>query len=202
MPGRDVLHVAVDRSYVVWSGIGGRMPKKTRQAAEQREDLVLLRLRPEQFLQLADLVRVLRRQVLGLGEVIGQVVQLPAGPSRGPTRRARTLPWSSGVTSHGIAVDLAQATSRPCTSPGCRGSRSTAGCGVPRRPRRRRCTRSSCRASAPARSRRRGRAAGCPATSRIVGPMSMQWVNWRAQAARVLDPSRPADDHPSRVPPR
>src|SRR5262249_36381992 len=39
---------------------------------------------------------------------------------------------------------------------------------------------------------------GMPAASRMVGPMSMQWVNWErgARAAGVLDPVRPGEDHP------
>ena len=74
-PGGHVLHVSV---------VGGsRLGAERRQDAEeggepgeQRLDVVLLRLFPEQVLQLLHLLRIAGRQVVCLGEVIGQVIQL------------------------------------------------------------------------------------------------------------------------------
>jgi hypothetical protein len=66
------------------------MPKKGREPGEQRLDVILLRFFPEQGLQLRHLLRVAGRQVVGLGEVIRQVVQLDRvrvripGPGREP----------------------------------------------------------------------------------------------------------------------
>jgi hypothetical protein len=42
----------------------------------QREDLILLRFLDEQLAHLADLVRMLRGDIFGLVEVLGQVVEL------------------------------------------------------------------------------------------------------------------------------
>ena len=69
--------------------------------AHQREHAVALGLLPPQLLELLDLVRVLRGDVVGLREVVGQVVELPADvPVRVPVgvrpelreRRRRHVP--------------------------------------------------------------------------------------------------------------
>ena len=46
-------------------------------APVERQHVVLLRLLPEQGLEFLDLLRVLGRQVVGLGEVLVDVVELP-----------------------------------------------------------------------------------------------------------------------------
>src|SRR3954452_3766908 len=73
--GGDVLHVAV----VGGGGLRAERrqdPEEGREAGEQRLDVVLLGLLPEEGLQLLDLLRVGARQVDGLREVVGQVVEL------------------------------------------------------------------------------------------------------------------------------
>ena len=52
------------------------MPKNVENVREQRQDLVSLRVLPEEILQLLDLLRMFRREVVRLREVVGQVVQL------------------------------------------------------------------------------------------------------------------------------
>ena len=52
-------------------------PEERREAAEQRQHAIALGLLPEQLLELLELVGVLGREVVRLGEVVGQVVQLP-----------------------------------------------------------------------------------------------------------------------------
>ena len=75
-PGSDVLNVAVERL-----GRDRRhrrqVPEEDRERGQQRQHVVLLGLLPEELLELGELLRVLRGEVLRLAEVVGQVVQLP-----------------------------------------------------------------------------------------------------------------------------
>ena len=68
----------------------GQDAEERRERAEQREHLVSLGLLPEQLLELLDLLGVLGGEVVRLGEVVGEVVQLGADPHPGPRRPART----------------------------------------------------------------------------------------------------------------
>ena len=63
------------------------MPKNVESVAEQRQHLVPLGLLPEQLLELFDLVGVLGGKVVGLGEVVGEVVQLGGTGIRVPDAR-------------------------------------------------------------------------------------------------------------------
>ena len=75
-PGRDVLDVAVER--VRRDRRHRRQdPEEDREPRQQRQHVVLLGLLPEERLQLGELLRVLRGEVLRLREVVGQVVELP-----------------------------------------------------------------------------------------------------------------------------
>ena len=57
--------------------IGPRGDQAGRDRGVERQDLVLGRLDPEELLELAQLVRMGRRDVVELGPVLGQVVQAP-----------------------------------------------------------------------------------------------------------------------------
>jgi len=74
-PRHDVLDIApvLHRDRVRY---GRQDPEEGGQGGEQGEHLVLLRLGPEQLLQLGDLAGVIGGQVACLGEIIRQVVQL------------------------------------------------------------------------------------------------------------------------------
>ena len=74
-PGHDVLDVAavLDRDDV---GSRRQDAEEGGQGGEQGEHLVLFRLLPEKVLEFLHLVGVLGGDVVGLGEVVGQVVQL------------------------------------------------------------------------------------------------------------------------------
>ena len=61
---------------VVFAPSGGRIPKNGGNPASSGLTWYLLGLLPEQRLQLLDLLGVARREVVGLGEVVGQVVEL------------------------------------------------------------------------------------------------------------------------------
>ena len=145
---------------------------------------------------------LLGRQVLRLGEVVRQVVQLPGvllgvplagGEPR--ERRRRELPRR-------LVEAWRTPTSRPCRSPASRSPRSTARCAAPRRSGRRTCRGSSCRPSAPARSRRRPSAPGCRPLRGWSAPMSMQCVNCERRSPPALILPGQATTIGLRVPPR
>ena len=194
MPGGDVLHRAVVR-------VGGALAERRhdaeveRQPAQQRQDVVLLGLLPEQLAQLGDLLGVLGGEVAGLGEVVGQVVQLRRVGVGVPDAGREVLHRRRGGVPRDARQHPRRPASRPCTSRGCRRSRSTAGCGARARRRRRSCRGSWCRGSASARCRRCSSGAGMPAASRIVGPMSMTCVNWLRSPPVSAMRARPAHDH-------
>ena len=58
-------------------GSGGRHAEEDREAPKQRQHTIALRLLPPQLLQFLELVGIVRRQIPGLREVVGQIVQLP-----------------------------------------------------------------------------------------------------------------------------
>ena len=105
IPDGDVLDVAVegvrrDRRH------RRQDPEEDREPGHQRQDVVRFGLLPEELLELCEFLRVLGGEVLGLGEVVRQVVELPGvlvrvvgagGESR--NRRWRCVP--------GDAVELA-----------------------------------------------------------------------------------------------
>ncbi len=73
----DVLHVAVELE----TGNGRQRrqdPEEDRHAAQKRQGLVAVGLGPEQLLQLGELLGLLGGEVVRLGEVIGEVVELPS----------------------------------------------------------------------------------------------------------------------------
>ena len=85
-PARDVLDVAAEHEPRLFRDRRHHAEER-RQAAEQRQDVVLVRLGPEELPQLCHLLRVVGCDVLRLGEVVRQVIQLdgvgfgiPSGP--------------------------------------------------------------------------------------------------------------------------
>ena len=72
---KDVLDVAAELE-LGGLGQGRQLPEEGRQGGEQGQDLVALGLLPEERSELRHLLRVVRREVMCLAEVVGQVVQL------------------------------------------------------------------------------------------------------------------------------
>ena len=111
-------------------------PVEGREPAEDRQHLVALRLLPEELAQLLDLLRMLARR--GSSPARSR----RAGSRARPGRRRDPSPARSGAAppgraARGCAAGASRATSRPCTSPGCRPPRSTAACAARARRRRR-----------------------------------------------------------------
>jgi hypothetical protein len=72
---------------VVWVGRGGTNAEVEAQPGQQQWDLVLLRLLPEHLPKLLHLLGMLGRQIVGLREVVGQVVELQRSSSGLPDVR-------------------------------------------------------------------------------------------------------------------
>ena len=180
----------------VRAAAGGAKPKNRAEASQQRRDVVLLGLLPEQFLQLGELLGVLGRQVVGLGEVLVDVVKLPLVLVGVPAAAGRELRESGGVDPprnpvqagagdpavlvHGaVAEDL----------------EVLLGVAALGRWRRRRCTAklAPCMGICSMPSTSFG--AGMPATSRMVGTTSMQWVNCVRSPPLSLMRLGQRDDH-------
>ena len=87
-PRQDVLDVAAE---LVLGDLRERRhdAEERRERGQQRQDVVLLGLLPEQLLELLHLLGVLGGEVVGLAEVVGQVVELDGVVIRVPHARAR-----------------------------------------------------------------------------------------------------------------
>ena len=95
MPG-STSSTSPRNSIVEILGQRWRDPEEHPEGGQQRQDLVLLGLRPEQRPQLLDLVGMLRGEVVRLAEVVGQVVQLGRVVVRVPHARRVGLQGSRG----------------------------------------------------------------------------------------------------------
>ena len=162
-------------------GSGGRMPKMTDMPPISGSTRLRSASCHHSSWSSATFSGMLGGHVVRLREVVGQVVELPAdvagpGPSPrpGPNLRERLR----GEVPRAAGPGATPPTSRPCTWRGCRTSRSTA---------------TVCRSGAWASSSVYRKlvpsigscsmpstvlGSGMPAASRMVGPTSMQWVNW------------------------
>ncbi len=162
-------------------GSGGSIPKITASPPSSGSTRFRSASCPPQLLQFVELVRVRCGEVPAPGRSRPAGSRAPRGVARPgrtryPDRSARSSPARSPT---GIARDRRQPTSHPCTWRGCRtSSKYCTVCRSTAARHRRTCRGSWCRPSAPARSRRPLVGSGMPAASRMVGPMSMQCVNW------------------------
>ena len=167
------------------SVIGGSMPKNVDSVASSGSTLYRSASSQNRSLSSCTLSGMLGGEVVGLGEVVGQVVQLGGSRVRIPdARRVRRERLRGEHPGDALGLHR-QPPAVLVHAPGCRWSRSTAGCGAPARPRRSATAANvvPCIGSCSIPSTVGG--CGIPAMSRIVGATSITWRELRAQAAVV-----------------
>ena len=201
MTASDVLHVAGELE----ASLGGHRrqhPEEDGEAAEQREDLVLLGFLPPQRLELLELLGLLGREVVRLAEVIGQVVELPGVLLRVPIttrrevleRRGREVPGQLvqlGAGPPAVLVDGAAAVHLEVLDGVLLGASAASKAKAKLVP-------SIGSWAIPSTTV----GSGMPIGSRIVGATSMQWVNCRRIVSSAAMRRGQATTMGSRVPPR